>query len=137
MQLKSTKKKSEMLFTKVEAISNSLCKGLGILLCCTLAKIRLLYIARTFSRSPFSKKHFIFLKLFLNSSGSIWQGKLTGKKRGGRVREDSSPGKTQPGSLLQTQNLRKFSLHYYYKHKTFDKKMLLNFSWCLTVSSIT
>ena len=109
-----------MLFTKVEAISNSLCKGLGILLCCTLAKIRLLYIARTFSRSPFSKKHFIFLKLFLNSSEVIWQGKLTGKKRGGEgeggqfTGENSAwitftntkPSKIQPALLLQTQNLR-------------------------------
>ena len=109
-----------MLFTKVEAISNSLCKGLGILLCCTLAKIRLLYIARTFSRSPFSKKHFIYLKLFLNSSEVIWQGKLTGKKRGeegegGQFAGENSacitfintkPSKIQPASLLQTQNLR-------------------------------
>ena len=31
----------------------------------------------------------------------------------------------------------KFSLHYYYKHKTFDEKMLLIFSSCLTVSSVT
>ena len=30
-----------------------------------------------------------------------------------------------------------FSLRHYYKHKAFDEKMLLNSSWCLTVSSIT
>ena len=30
-----------------------------------------------------------------------------------------------------------FSLHHYYKHKTFDEKMLLISALCLTVSSIT
>ena len=35
----------EMSFTKLKAISHSLCKALGIPLCCTVTKIRLLYIS--------------------------------------------------------------------------------------------
>ena len=38
------------------------------------------------SRFPFSKKYFIFLKWFLNSSEGIWQGQLSGE---GGVREDN------------------------------------------------
>ena len=45
----------EMLFTKLKAIFHSLCKALGIPLCCTFTKIRLLYIEKI-------KKCFIFLK---------------------------------------------------------------------------
>ena len=44
---------------------------------------------------------------FSNSSEDIWQGQLTGEVG----KEDS------------------------YEHKTFDEKMLLNSTWCLTVSS--
>ena len=36
----------EMSFTKLKAISHSLCKALGIRLCCTFMKIRLLYITK-------------------------------------------------------------------------------------------
>ena len=37
------------------------------------------------SRFPFSKKYFIFIKWFLNSSDGIWQGQLTGE--GGKRRQ--------------------------------------------------
>ena len=30
-----------------------------------------------------------------------------------------------------------FSLHHYYKHRTFHEKMFLISLWCLTVSSVT
>ena len=46
-----------------------------------------------------------------------------GGRGGGCLREDSSPGRIQPAPLLQTQN--------------FLQKILLNFSWCLAVPSIT
>ena len=45
LQLKSTNKNARMSFTKLKAISHSLCKALGIPLYFTFTNIRLLYIA--------------------------------------------------------------------------------------------
>ena len=109
----------EMSFTKLKAISHSLCRALAIPLCCTFTKIRLLYIAKIRSRFPFREKYFIFLKWFLNSLGGIWQGELT--EEGGE--REQSTGKNSACTIITDQ--------------TFDEKMLLNSSWCLTVSSIT
>ena len=64
------------------------------------------------SRFPFSKKYFKFLKWFLNSSKGIWQGQLSGERRG--------------AGLERTINQAEFSLYHYYKHKTFHGKVLLN-----------
>ena len=95
----------EMLFTRLIAISHSLCKAPGISLCCTFTRIRLLYIAKIRTWIILSsKKYFIFLKSFLNSLQGIWQGQLI-KERDDR--EDSSPGRTQPAPLLQTQKFRR------------------------------
>ena len=53
------------------------------------------------SRFLFSKKYIIFLKLFINSSEGIWQGQLSGGRRGEwGVREASSSGRVQSAPLL-------------------------------------
>ena len=56
----------EMSFTKLKAISHSLCKALDMRLCCTITKIRLLYIAKV---RTWIKISFLLLKstlYFLN-----------------------------------------------------------------------
>ena len=89
LQLKSTNKNTGNAIQKFQkAISHSLCKALGIPLCCTFRKSRLLYIAKI--TTSINQK---------NSSEGIWQGELTEE---GGVRDDSSPGRIQPALLLQT-----------------------------------
>ena len=120
LRLKSTNKNKRNIIYKIKSYFHSLWKGLGIPLivrkldCCILQRVELE------SRRLFSKKYFIFFKRFLNLSESIWQGQLTGEwGEGGRGWE-------------KTVQKVEFS-----QYKTFDKKMLLNSSWCVTVFSIT
>ena len=111
----------EMSLTKLKAISHSLWKALGIPLCCILRKLDCCILQRLEGQSkfPFCKKYFIFLKWFLNSSAGIWQRELSGERgeRGQITGENSACT--------------------FITDKTLDEKMLLNSSWCLTVSSIT
>ena len=73
---------------------------------------------------------FIFLKWFLNSSEGISEVIFKFIRR-------HLTGTINRGSGWQrTVQQAEFSLQHYYKHKTFNEKILLNSSWCLTVSLI-
>ena len=60
LQLNLPIRMRKMSFTKLKAISHSLCKALGIPICCGSTKIRLLYIAKIYiswSIFKFKRRH--------------------------------------------------------------------------------
>ena len=79
-------------FTKIKAISQSLYKSYQFATLLQKLDCSILQRLEHESRFPFSKKYFIFLKKFLNSSQGIWQGQLTGKgvERGQFTGENSA-----------------------------------------------
>ena len=100
-----------MSFTKLKAISHSLCKALGIPLCCTFTKIRFCVLQRLelYSRLPFIKKYFIFLKWFFR----FIRRHLTGTINRGEGWE-------------RTVQREEFRTHYHYKHK---KLLMKKYYW--------
>ena len=76
------------------------------------------------SRFLFSKKYFIFLKWFLNSSEGIWQGQLSEGRGSEGCERRQLAGENSVCTVITNT-------------KTFDEKMFLIFSSCHTVSSIT
>ena len=103
----------EMPFTKLKFISRRLCKALGISLCCTFTKLDCCILQRLEreSKFSFSKKYFIFLKWFLNSSEGILPGQLTGRR----------------GEVERKIHQSKFSLHHCYKRKNVRRKNVTEF----------